>query len=95
MKQWTASDISKGKSLAPIEFETDDGLKYFELILTQDRIVFGGCCNVGFLESGYIPRNEDEDEYLDETLASLIEDLEVYYNHGKGWCSRIVCNERM
>jgi len=104
MKQWTASDISKGKSLAPIEFETDDGLKYFELILTQDRSVFGGCCNVGFLESGYIPRNEDEDEYLDEplaaldeTLASLIEDLEVYYNQGrnKGWCSRIVCNERM
>ena len=97
MKQWTASDISKGKSLAPIEFETDDGLKYFELILTPERIVFGGCCNVGFLESGYILRNEDEDEYLDETLASLIEDLEVYYNQGrnKGWCSRIVCNERM
>lgn len=95
MKEWTASDISKGNSLlaAPIEFETNGGWEYFELIFTPERIVFGGCCDVGFIESGYIIREEDETLY--ETLQELVEDLKVYYNQGEGWCSRIVCNERM
>jgi hypothetical protein len=94
MKTWTASDISKGESLLPIEFQDNLGeWHYFELIVTPERVVFGGCCNVGFIESGYIIR--EEDETLDETLQELVEDLEVCYNQGKGWCCRIVCNERM
>jgi hypothetical protein len=81
MKVWTASDISKGKSLLPIEFHDNHWeWHYFELIVTPERIVFGGCCNVGFIESGYIER--EEDETWDETLQELVEDLEVYYNQG-------------
>ena len=94
MKQWTASDISKGAmSSRPIEFQCKGEWIYFEVYILPDRVVFGGCCNAGFLESGYILRGEDE--YLVETLDALHDDLQVYYREGKQHVSRIVCNERM
>jgi hypothetical protein len=98
---WSASDISNAKPIAKgryglsiLEFQDTKGEWHtFELLATPDRIVFGGCCNVGFLESGYILRGESES--LDETLNELLQDLEAYYNDGPQYVSRIVCNERM
>lgn len=96
MKKWTKSNISKPIEMRSndIEFQDKDGeWHYFVIIATKNRIVFGGACNVGFLESGYIER--DETESIDETLQELLSDLEVYYNDGETFVSRIVCNWRM
>jgi hypothetical protein len=91
---WAVSDISKGKSLPPYEFKDNNGeWQYFELIVTPERIVFGGACNCGFIESGYILR--ESYECLDETLQELTDDLQTYYNDGADYTKRIVCNERM
>jgi hypothetical protein len=77
-----------------VEFQDNAGEWHdFEVLKTPDRIVFGGCCNVGFLESGYILR--EEGETLDETLSEMLSDLETYYNDGPQYVSRIVCNECM
>ena len=59
---------------------------------TDDRLVFGGMTNSGFIESGYI---EKDGFSTDETLQSLIEDLQVYYNDGAEYTSQIVFNQRM
>ena len=77
-----------------IEFKDANGeWRNFDIIATRDRIVFGGCCNVGFIESGYLEREEYES--LDESLTETLSDLETYYNDGPQYVSRIVCNERM
>lgn len=77
-----------------LEFQDEKGEWHdFTVIATKERVVFGGCCNTGFLESGYILR--DETESLDETLQEMLSDLETYYNDGPDCVSRIVCNERM
>lgn len=91
---WKASDSSKAKYLGPIEFQ-DNRKEWhnFEVLTLPDRLLFGGVCNVGFLESGYILR--DDCESLDETLQELLADLETYYNEGPQYTSRIVCNECM
>ncbi len=96
MKTWTSSNVNDAtdKYLGYIEFQSnDEEFHLFELMETNDRIVFGGACNVGFIESGYI----DKDECLstDEILQEILADLEVYYNDGKDFCSHIVCTERM
>lgn len=91
--EWSVSDISKAKPLRDLEININDEFHHFELLVTPERVVFGGCCNVGFIESGYIER--EEYEVLDETLQELVEDIEVYYRDGKEYTSRIVCNERM
>lgn len=97
---WTPTDLTTAKAitshggLSVLEFQDDKGEWHnFEIAVTPERIVFGGCCNVGFLESGYIER--DSSESLDETLSELLSDLQVYYNDGAKYVSRIVCNERM
>lgn len=98
---WTVSDVSspiklnqRNGGLDVIEFKDDKGEWHnFDLIATAERIVFGSYCNAGFLESGYILR--DECESIDETLQEMLSDLEVYYNDGPQYVSRIVCNERM
>lgn len=91
---WEAVDLSDAKSIGPIEFMDSDGeYHYFELVVTHDKVVFGDCCNVGFLQSGYIER--DDCESIDETLQEMLADLETYYNDGPEYTSRIVCNERM
>lgn len=65
----------------------------FNLPLPIERIAFGGAVNVGFIESGYIEREEDES--LDVGLQEMLADLECYYNDGPSSVSRIICNERM
>lgn len=95
--QWTPSDTRNAKYLGVLEFQDNKGEWHnFEVLQCHepsDRIVFGGSCNVGFLESGFIRR--DDCEHVDETLAEMLFDLEVYYNDGPQYVSRIVCNERM
>ena len=95
--QWTPSDTENASYLGIIEFQSLDGEWHnFEVLqchAPSDRIVFGGACNVGFLESGFIRR--DDYESTDETLSEMLADLETYYNDGPQYVSRIVCNERM
>ena len=86
--------MSGAKYVGPIEFQKNDGdYEYFEIYSSKERVIFGSACNAGFLESGYIEREEHES--LDETLQEMLADLEVYYNDGPQFVSRIVCNERM
>jgi hypothetical protein len=89
--QWSVSDTRYAGSLGTLEIES--GETFFDLLETKTKIVFGGATNAGFLESGYILR--EEHETLDETLQELHADLEVYYRDGAQYVSRIVCNERM
>jgi hypothetical protein len=96
MPEWSQSDISDTIPMRShdLEFQDNKGeWHHFTIIATRERIVFGGVCNVGFLESGYLPREEWES--LDESLQETLADLEVYYNDGPRYVSRIVCNERM
>lgn len=93
-KKWSVTDVSRAKYIGLIEFQDEKGQWHnFEVMATKERVVFGGACNVGFMESGYIER--DDCECLDETLQEMLSDLEMYYNGGPEHVSRIVCNERM
>ena len=87
---WVASDVDGAEYLGILELESGE---YFDVLRTDDRLVFGGSCNVGFLESGYIIRETDETD--DELLAELLADLEVFYADRPRAVSRIVVNERM
>jgi hypothetical protein len=93
---WSASDISKTLPIRSndLEFQDSSGeWQHFTILVTRERIVFGGVCNTGFIESGYLDR--EEGETIDEGLQELLADLEVYYNDGPKYVSRIICNERM
>ena len=95
--KWASTDLvgarQVGNGLSILEFQDDKGEWHcFDLLKTAERVVFGGTCNVGFIESGYIERDDEE---LDETLSELLADLECYYNQGPDAVSRIACNERM
>lgn len=92
--KWTASDTTNAKYLGLIEFRDDqEDWHFFEILQTSDRLVFGGACNVGFLESGYMPI--DEGFSIDENLRELLADLETYYNDGPQYTTNIVFNQRM
>lgn len=91
-KTWSVSDISVTEPLKRNILELESG-EYFYIIVTPSRVVFGGACNAGFIESGYIEREDGES--LDDTLSELLADLEVFYSDGPSYVSRIVCNERM
>jgi hypothetical protein len=98
MKEWIPSDTSKTTHIRSdiIEFRDNSGKWHdFTVIVTPSRVVFGGVCNCGFIESGYIVRDLDGGETLDETLREMLADLETYYNDGAMYTTRIVCNERM
>ena len=88
--QWTASNTAKAKYLGAVEIE---GGGLFEILQDTDRLIFGGSCNCGFLESGFIRREDGES--TDETLEEMVVDMETYYRDGPSYVSRIVCNERM
>jgi hypothetical protein len=93
-RAWRVSNISKAKYLGVLEFQADDGeYHYFEILETPTRLVFGGATNSGFLESGYMVK--DKYARKDENLQELLSDLEVFYNAGKRYTSRIVVNDRM
>jgi len=93
--KWTFSDAEhSGQHVGVLEFKDSKGeLHDFTVIKTQDRIVFGIVCNAGFLESGYLEREEGES--LDEALQETLADLESYYNDGPDSVNRIIYNERM
>ena len=88
-KQWSAVDISGADYVGLIGIADE----HFEVVVTPKFLVFGGTCNVGLLQSGYIER--EEYETLDDTLQELYSDLSVFYRDGREYTSRIVCNERM
>jgi len=88
--EWSASDCDGAAHLGLLELESGE---YFDVLRTGDRLVFGGPCNVCFLESGYILREPGETD--DELLAELLADLEVFYRDGLRYVSRIVVNKRM
>jgi hypothetical protein len=88
--QWSVSDTRHAGSLGTLEIESGE---YFDVLETKTKLVFGGSCNAGFLESGFIMR--EEHETLTETLQELHYDLETYYRDGAQYVSRIVCNDRM
>ena len=91
--KWSVSDISKAEYLGVIEFQDEQGEYHnFEIMETNDRLIFGGATNSGFIESGYI---EKDGMSTDDTLYNLLEDLEVYYNEGEDYTSMIVVNQRM
>jgi hypothetical protein len=87
---WSVSNIENAKYLGTLELENGES---FEVVATETKLVFGGACNVGLLESGYILREDHES--LEETLQELHSDLETYYRDGARSTSRIVCNQRM
>ena len=87
--KWSPSDLEGATLMGTIE--VDAGA--FEVLLTKRGLAFGGVCNVGFMESGYILREPDEtDNHL---LEELLADLEVVYSDGVQYVSRIVVNERI
>jgi hypothetical protein len=88
--QWSVSDLTNAKYIGTLEVE---GGGYFEIMATDDTLVFGSACNAGFMESGYIVRESFES--TEETLQELHSDLETYYSNGPQYVSRIVCNQRM
>jgi hypothetical protein len=90
-KNWTASNIENAKHLGTLEVGPQENV--FEVLETSDRLVFGGACNAGFLESGFLEKEEWETS--DEALQELFSDLECFYQNGPNYVSRIVFNERM
>jgi len=88
--QWKVSNTSNAKYIGTLELESGEN---FEVLATDDKLVFGSACNAGFLESGYILREDCES--IEETLRELHSDLETFYRDGASYVSRIVCNERM
>lgn len=94
MIKWTATNTTKAKYLGSLEIKiSNQDTHSFEVMETADRLVFGGACNAGFLESGYLQK--EEGETTDQALAELCADLEVFYRDGQRYVSRIVCNDRM
>jgi hypothetical protein len=89
LSEWSVSNVENAKHIGTLEVNDES----FEVLETETKLVFGGACNVGLLESGYILRESFES--LDETLQELHADLETYYRDGAQYVSRIVYNERM
>lgn len=93
LKEWKVSDMNECEHIGLFEFDDIYGEWHtFELFETKERIVFGGFCNAGFLESGYI---EKSGRSTDNTLNELYEDLKTYYDEGAEFTTEIVFNERM
>lgn len=94
-KEWKYIELDGSeKYLGILEFQ-DNKEEYhdFQVVSTPTHLIFGGSCNVGFIQSGYLEK--EEGETTDEALQELLADLEVFYNDGPAYVSRIVCNERM
>lgn len=92
--EWTASDTTNAKYLGLVEFQDNqEEWHVFEILQTNDRLVFGSACNVGFLESGYMPI--DDSFSIDENIQELLSDLETYYNDGPQYTTNIIFNQRM
>ena len=96
---WKASDITLDTQelihrIPIIEFQDANGEWHeFHIITLPDRVVFGRCCNSGFIESGYILRGANET--LHQVLQGLLADLHAFYDHGDECTSSIIHNDRM
>lgn len=91
---WRVSDITNAKHLGCFEFQTEDGEYHnFEVLDTETRLVFGSFCNSGFIESGYMIK--DDGFSTDQNLEGLLDNLRIYYEKGKEFATDIICNERM
>lgn len=90
--EWKASDLSNAEFLGTMEIEDKHGEFHpFEIMLVKgDRYVFGGTCNAGFLESGFMLLENDSGE-----LEELKSELQTFYDDGPGYTTRIQFNERM
>ena len=94
MKTWKSVFTVESEYLGIIEFQSNDNeFHTFEIVKTDTHLIFGGCTNIGFLESGNMEM--DNCFSLDENLQELVADLEAYYNDGKEYTRYIVCNDRM
>jgi len=94
MKTWKAINTDNAQYIGIFEFmDTNGDWHNFEVLKTDTHLVFGGACNIGFLESGNM--EIDDCLSLDENLHALLSDLETYYSDGKEYVTRIICNERM
>ena len=93
--KWNSSNVeTNGKYIGLIEFQDNkEEFHDFYIYATDTRLVFGGACNAGFLESGYMPLGNDFS--IGENLQELIEELETFYNDGFQFTTKIVCNDRM
>ena len=87
--EWSPSNAGVAEYLGVIELDSGN----FDVLRGVDSLIFGGAFNVGFLESGYIVREDGETD--DELLAELVADLLVFYSDGPRSVSRIVVNDRM
>jgi hypothetical protein len=87
---WVVSDVKDAEVVGMIELSNN---RLFEVLNTKERLVFGSMANIGFIESGYMLK--DNHFTLDENVQELIDDLEVYYRDGSHYVSDIVCNQRM
>ena len=93
-QKWQAINIDNADLVGDIEIEDLKGnYHHFTIVKTDNFLVFGGACNVGLLQSGYL--EIDHDFSLDENLQELIADLETFYNDGADYTNMIVFNERM
>ena len=90
-KEWRFIEEEDQEHLGILEFEVDGEDHYFEVMDTDNYLVFGGFTNNCFLQSGFLEKEEDES--VDEALRELLEDLECFYRDKSH--NRIVCNERM
>jgi len=89
---WKVSDIEKADYIGMLEIENKKGdFSVFSVfVIPGDRYIFGGMCNAGFLESGFMRIENDEGG-----LSELHDQLQSYYNDGPQYAPRLVCNERM
>lgn len=100
-QKWQAIDIEVTKEnkhdiryLGVIEFQDMEGDYHdFSIVKTKNYLVFGGACNTGFLQSGFM--EIDHCFSLDENIQELIADLETFYNDGADYTNMIVFNDRM
>jgi len=78
------------KYLGVVEFQSSKGdFHVFEIMETKTRLMFGGVCNAGFIEFGYMEK--DDVFSLDESLQELVCQLEQYYESGKDSACKLCC----
>lgn len=90
LNHWEAQNTLDAKYLGTLALENGETLEITE---TDTHLCFGNACNVGFLESGNMEKEDNES--TNDALAELLEELETYYGDGPQFCNRILCNERM
>ena len=84
MKTKLVPVITSGMSLVELQ-DTSGEYHVFDILHNDKIIAYGSTCNTGFLESGYMEK--DNDFSLDENLQELISDLQVMIDDGMEYAS--------